>query len=331
MEEHTRRFAQMLEEKFGGLEQFNFDGERIQPAEVLDELRSYGLMQRHKMVILDHAETFLAGKKGGEDDDEVVGESGGAGTSAARRPLMERYAESPVDDATLVMRAETWRAGKLDKLIEKVGCIIECKAPDERTAASWCIRRCEKRHNATLEPEAAQLLVARLGPELQRLDTELGKLAVMVGSGKTITHELVAQAVELSREEKAWEIQSAIVTGNAAVMLRKLKELLEVSRHDVVPISWAICDLLRKIHAASQLLGRNVPRPGVMGQLKLWGSTVDPILNIAGRIQPRSLAQLLQAAIQTDANTKSGVGDPQRSLEALMVRIADTFSGAQRG
>ena len=67
-----------------------------------------------------------------------------------------------------------------------------------------------------------------------------------------------------------------------------------------------------------------------MGQLKLWGSTVDPMLNIAGRVQPSKLAQLLQAAIQADANSKSGVGDPQRSLEALMVRIADTFSGTPR-
>jgi DNA polymerase III delta subunit len=229
------------------------------------------------------------------------------------------------------MRAETWRAGKLDKLIDKAGgAIIECKAPDERTATAWCIKRCEKRHAARLEPDAAQLLVARIGPELQHLDTELGKLAVMAGTAGAITRELVAQAVGPSREEKAWEIQSAIVTGNAAVMLRKLRELLDISRQDVVPISWAICDLLRKIHAASQLLRRNVPRPGVMGQLKLWGNTVDPILNIAGRTPPQSLAQLLQIAIQTDANTKSGVGDPQRSLEALMVRIADTFSGSLR-
>ena len=328
IEEHTKRFAEMLENRFGGLEQFNFDGESAAPAAVLDELRSYGLMQRHKLVILDNAEVFLAGGKGEDEEDD---EEGGAGTSTSRRPLVERYAECPVDDATLLMRAATWRAGKLDKIIAKLGgAIIECKSPDARTAAGWCIKRVEKRYDAKLEPVAADLLVARLGPELQHLDTELLKLASMAGPGKTITRNLVAEAVGLSREEKAWEIQSAIVTGDPAIMLRKLRELLDISRQDVVPISWAIIDLLRKLHGASQLLKRGVPAAGVFKQMKLWGSSGEAIISIGRRIEPAALAQLLQQAITTDMHAKSGFGDPERSLEALMVLIADSLKSADR-
>src|SRR5688500_2904476 len=98
IEEHTKRFAEMLEKKFGGVEQFNFDGETVETATVLDELRSYGLMQKRKLVVLDNAEVFLAGGKGEEEEeDEADG-----GPAKSRRPLMERYAESPVDDATLL-------------------------------------------------------------------------------------------------------------------------------------------------------------------------------------------------------------------------------------
>ena len=326
IEEYTRSFAQLLEKKFGGLEQFTFDGESVQPASVLDELRSYGLMQRHKLVILDNAETFLAGRKGADDEEDE--ESASSGT---RRPLMERYAEAPVDDATLLMRAPTWRAGKLDKLILKAGgAIFECDTPNDRAAANWAIKRCEKQHGATLDADAAELLVARMGPELQHLDTELAKLAaIAAGAGQsTITRSLVGQSVGLSREEKAWEIQSAIVTGDASTMLRKLYQQLETSSQRdesaIVPIVWAIIDLLRKLHAGAQLFARGLPPGAVRGQLKLW-SDADQILAIASRTKPAILARLLEKAIKTDQANKSGLGDPVRNVEALMIQIADNL------
>lgn len=329
IEEHTRRLAEALDRHFGGVEQFSFDGQAATPAAVLDELRSYGLMQKHKLVILDNADDFLAGGGRGaaasaDEEDDGGSDDDGDAARSSRRPLMEKYAENPVPDATLLMRASTWRAGKLDKLIAKVGSINACEPLNDEKAAAWCVKRCEKRHGTTIDPDAARLLVARLGPELQHLDTELLKLASMSGPGKPVTRQLVADSVGLSREEKAWEIQSALVTGDAPTMLSKLRELLDVSRQDAVPLTWAVCDLLRKLHAASQLLARRVPPPGVMKQVKLWGETTEPILRMAGGTPPAVFAQLLRDAVEMDRGNKSGRGEPDRNLEAFLVRFADT-------
>src|SRR5262250_408977 len=84
IEEHSRRLAEMLEQQFGGLEQFRFDGESVQPATVLDELRSYGLMQKHKLVILENAEAFLAGDADGDDDAEAASSAPVASRSRGR-------------------------------------------------------------------------------------------------------------------------------------------------------------------------------------------------------------------------------------------------------
>ena len=173
IEEHTRELAAALEKQFGGVEQFTFDGITVEPATLLDELRSYGLMQRHKLVILDNAEQFLAGGgKQAEEDEPSIDDAGGneSGEGAARtsrRPIMERYAENPVADATLLMRATTWRPGKLDKLILKHGTILECKSPGPDKAADWCVGRAGKRYEATLDRDAAELLVRRLGTHLR--------------------------------------------------------------------------------------------------------------------------------------------------------------------
>ena len=37
----------------------------------------------------------------------------------ANRPLVERYAEHPTENATLVLRSDKWNKGKLDAMIEK--------------------------------------------------------------------------------------------------------------------------------------------------------------------------------------------------------------------
>ncbi len=348
IEEYTRQFTQILDEKFGGVEVFHFDGETVEPAVVLDEIRSYGLMQRHKLVILDNADSFLAG--GGknateEDDDEAAAD--GAGDDAeedkersSRRPLMERYAEKPVPDATLLMRARTWRPGKLDKLIAKTGAVFKCEPVTEASAATWCRNRCARKYQTTLDPAAATLLVQRVGTELLHLDMELMKLAAMAGGlggsgggggGRVggITRELVEESIGLSREEKVWEIQGAIATGDATSMLRKLRELIDVSHHDEVPLMWGVVDLMRKLHAASQLLRRNVPAQAVIGRAKLWSSThgtTDAMLEAARRHPPMVFAQLLQLAIEADQRGKTGVGDQQRGLEGLLVTIADTLT-----
>jgi len=329
VQEQTKRIADALREKFGEIETFTFDGETVTPAVLLDELRSYGLMQRHKLVILDNAELFLAGggkralenEEASESDDDEESDT----KDVSRRPLMERYAENPVDDATLLLRANFWRAGKIDKAIAKVGAIVPCELANDASAAGWCVKRCAKRYDATMEPAAAALLVQRHGPSLQLLDTEMAKLSLMAGPGGVVTKKLVADSVEPSREEKAWEIQAAALTGRASTMLAKLHELVQVSRHDVIPLNWSVIDLLRKLHAAAHLIKRGVPTPGIASQLKLWPSA-EPVVALAKRAEPRVFAQLLRDAVNVDRASKSGGGDPVRNLEAFLVKMADRLN-----
>src|SRR5690606_8797359 len=68
--------------KHNDVEPLVFDGQSSPLADVLDELRSYGLMQQHKIVIVDDADVFVS----------------------AHREALERYAQNPVDNGVLVFR-----------------------------------------------------------------------------------------------------------------------------------------------------------------------------------------------------------------------------------
>lgn len=330
--ERSRELARLLETAFGGCEQFNFDGATVELATVLDELRSYGLMQRHKLVILDNADKFLV-----EPQDEQQQRRRG------HRQALEKYAASPVQEATLLLRASSWKVGNLDKAISKIGgAIIKCEPPSEEKAAAWCIARCSKRHGCALEPEAAALLVQRLGPHLGALDTELAKMAALVagppsppespaGPGREaasgeapapiITREVVAAMTQPSREEEAWSVQQSFLEGSAAA-LTKIRDLIEISRVDEVPLMWSAVDLMRKLHTAGVLLRRGENRFAVMKQARLWGAAGETVLAAAGQLEPRQAAHLLRLAIEADAAAKSG-RDPRRCLEGLSVLVAD--------
>ena len=65
---HTRAIATALTETHGEIARFEFDGTTVEPAVLLDELRSYGLLHPHKLVILDHADKFLAIKDDKKDE-----------------------------------------------------------------------------------------------------------------------------------------------------------------------------------------------------------------------------------------------------------------------
>ncbi len=308
--EYTNQLKDILEKAHGEVAVFRFDGATAQLADVLDECRTFGLMAQYKLVIVDQADQIV------KDDN---------------RPLMERYAQSPCDSATLVLRCEKWHAGKLDDMILQHGAIKLCEAQSPAMAAAWAVKRCEKRHNATIEKAAAEALVSRTGSELARLDMELAKLAAAVttapGKPAHITMQTVADMVGLTREEEAWVIQDTLLSGNAAASIGHVRMILDNSRKDAnVPLSWACLDLARKLHAAAQGTKQGMNPWALGGKLKLWPeSRKEGILNAAKRTDPAKLAGLLRDAVTMDYKQKSGGGDPDRLMELLALRFSQVL------
>jgi DNA polymerase III subunit delta len=289
-----------LAQAYGEVESIRFPGASATLADVLDECRSFGLMQQHKLVTVDEADKFV---------------------SAQTRPALERYAANPVDSATLLLRSDGWRPGKLDKAIAKVGVVIKCAPLEYAQAAAWAERRSVKRHDCAIEPTAVKTLLERVGVDLGRLDAELAKLAAMA-MGQPITPELVSQAVGLSREEEVWAIQSRLIGHDPSIAIRAVREALGASKQPTVLVSFAMIDLARKLHASARLMRAGTPDMQVARRVKVWGDAQRAILSAAHRADPDTLADLLDESVQADAKSKSGRTDPKLALERLAIRFA---------
>lgn len=296
----TAQIRGALAEAHGEVDVVSFDGQSAAVADVLDECRSFGLMQQHKLVLVDSA-------------DQLVKE--------AARPLMERYAEKPVEEATLLLRAERWNPGNLDKRIAEVGAICKCDGVSAAEAVAWIGANCTARHRAAIDRAAAQLLVDRLGADLGRIDSELGKLAV--SAGEKITAALVAEMVGLSRQEDPWSIQSVLVSGDPAAIVRQLRLVLENAPRDAhIPVIYAYTDLARKLHGMAVAAQQRMNPHAAAGKLRLWGPARDTLINLAPRLRTGRTRALLQACVDADQGLKSGLGEPGRVLERLGLRFA---------
>ena len=321
VEEYTRRLCSELEEAHGAIEQFAFDGASCSLAMVLDELRSYGLMQSHKLVIIDNAGEFMRG--------------------SGHRPAMERYAADPMSEATLLMRSREWRPGNFDKAVKASGTVIKCETPGDSDALRWCLLRAEKQYEVRIMEPAARLLIERIGPMLSRLDTELGKLASSIDStdeqGAVITREAVVELVGLGREEQAWLIQEPILRGDRSETVKTVQSLYDVSRAPSVLMMWACIDLARKLNEAAILLEQGQPAASLARPLQLWGPAARSVPAAAGRLGSKSTAVLFRRLLDLDRRAKTGrmpaLSDApasreatRRTLECVAVEMADRLS-----
>ncbi len=306
----TQALREALEKAQGQVDVVTFDGEKAQAAEVLDECRSFGLIAAHKLVIVDAA-------------DQLVKEDS--------RPLFERYAQSIIDaggeaPATLVLRGKAWRPGNLDKLIAQVGAVVKCEPLAEDTAIAWAIARCKKQHAGVIEKDAAHLLVMRVGTDLGRLESELGKLAAAAGADERgaavpIGRELVSEFVGVSREEEVWGIQSQVLGATPSQALGALRGAIEVSRHPSALVFFALADLARKLHAAGHALRQGMNAWQLKGPLKLWGGSGDAITAAAGKLSPGEARGLLDHTLDCLVRSRTGLGDDVRLLERAVLRF----------
>ncbi|MFG0251216.1 MAG: DNA polymerase III subunit delta [Phycisphaeraceae bacterium JB051] len=311
--QYMQQLRSIMEEAHGEVQTIQFNASDCSLAEVFDELRSYGLMQQYKMVIVDEADEF----------------------AKEHRDALTRYADAPVDHGTLVLRSTKWNKGNLDKAIDKVGCLIKCDAPTPAVAATWLVAQ-SKVHKCKLDKATAQILVSRIGCDLMRLDAELAKLSLLVEPGAKIDEKLIDQVVGRSSDEQAWVVQEAILqalsSGNAlgktagGKAIEKIHELVDLSNQHEVLVLYFVADLMRKLNVALQMRKAGAADAEISRQMKLWGPRQTLFMSLLRRLPEYRAGALLDQVVKADAGSKSGLGNAMRNLECFCTILSDSLN-----
>lgn len=327
MLEATDALRAALSAAHGEVQTVVFDGGQAAMADVLDELRSVGLMVSTKLVVVDNAEALLrTSDEPGESAVPAGFRRGGGSGGKSSRELLEGYCRGPEATSWLVLRvgAGKWVPGKLPEAIKACGGVVtKCDEPDEQAARSWAVSCAREKHGVPIDLKAAELLVEQVGVEYGRLDCELAKLAVaaLVEGKSSIDTTLVGEFSGQTREDEVWAVQSCVLRGDAASALGGLQELMVLSRHSPASLSWAMVDLARKLDGfARGAAGKENPF-ATGGRLKVFGAGRGIIERLGPRLSTLTTGALLASAVRCDAMNKSGRGDPVHNVEVLALRF----------
>jgi DNA polymerase-3 subunit delta len=220
---------------------------------------------------------------------------GADGFITSHRAGLEAYVEHPSATGTLVLVPKTWPSNT---------------------------RLAKEHEDATLEPDAARLLVELVGAEVGLLASEVGKLATYVGTSGRIRRQDVSQMVGAGRVETIWRVLDAATTGKAAGALDDLDRLLTSGEHPVGLLA-AMSASLRKLHHAGALRAARREIGEACREAGVPPFAVEQTRKQHAHLGPRRVDGLPAQLLRADLDLKGGSTlEPRVVLERFLVMLA---------
>jgi DNA polymerase III delta subunit len=231
------------------------------PAMSLTEARRY--------LLADHAERW-------SDSDQ--------------RAVVEALSALP-DDLTVVLIVHGKPAAKLAAAVRDAGGeVLAYDAPRQRELPRRLVAEAGER-GFRLEPDAARMLVQRMGANPLRLANELDRLALWAGDGGKVDAADLEAMVSDTSEAAVWSLSDALLEGDAEAALAIAERLL-AQGESVTGLVYALASRLRKAHLAMERLEAGTPAKKIESELGMHPYAAKQLL---GRLQDCSSEQLQNA------------------------------------
>ncbi|MDX6653471.1 MAG: polymerase subunit delta [Solirubrobacterales bacterium] len=171
-------------------------------------------------------------------------------------------------DLTLVLIARAKAPAKLLKAVKAAkGEAHAFEAPKARDMPRVLVGDAQ-RLGFKLEPDAARLLVERMGAEPLRLRNELERLALWAGEGGQVTVADLEEMIADTSEAAVWTLSDAVIEGDARTALRVGEQLIEQGEN-VSGLIYGLASRLRSACAAAAMLEEGMAPREVEGSLKM--------------------------------------------------------------
>jgi len=209
-----------------------FDGTEHEMLDIISAAQSSGLFSTSQLLIFRNAQK-----------DKCLG-----GRSDAAQKLLQSYFENPNMDSYLVFLAPGMKktVGAV-KTMERLGWVVQCADMPDWKLAGWVKQQAQNR-GLTMNEEACQWLVQKVGTDIAYLQRALEQLADYVYPDKTICAEHVKElavpgveseifpfldAVAQRQTDKALKLMATlsegIDTGTTMMLYGRMRELLMVA------------------------------------------------------------------------------------------------------
>ncbi|MBI3269764.1 MAG: DNA polymerase III subunit delta [Planctomycetes bacterium] len=301
-------------------------GDEVDFQAVLAELSAGSLLAPgHRLVRLDRARNW-ASKNAGPLLDYLkapargvtfvlVFDPGGAAAAAA---------SAADDDADGEEKEKASRKGlpAIEKLVGELGAVLACDRPREYQVPAWIQEQVAAR-GKRIGPDAVQMLVNRVGPNLALLDRQLEVLTTYVGERKTVETRDVQTLVGQDRGYDAFRLVQEVSAGRAAQALERLRSHLRDARDrgEFASLVGLLAWHYRRIYRARALLdaGRGPEIPGLLG-IRI-PKFVDEVVREAKQAPLTTWRRKLEILHEVDALEKTSAHPEDLLADLLVLRM----------
>jgi DNA polymerase-3 subunit delta len=285
----------------GALESFGpVDGRGAPDADrLIAALPALSLIGSRRYLVADHVERW---------------------TSAQAERVADAIAQ-PQPQTTVVLVSRERPPRKLVEAVKRGGGeVLSYEAPRARELPRWLSREAAAR-GFTLEPEAARMLIERLGDRTARLASELDRLAVWADPGAEVTAADLERMVADTSEAAIWSLADAVVerrTGDALAAAERLSAQGESVSYLVYGVG---ARLRRALRAVSELdAGR--PAREVESSLGMNPYAARMLVRSVRDASPPDLRAATCAVADLEWWSRGGTDYPDDVALALAVRRA---------
>ncbi len=286
-----------------------FSAERGDIAAALDQAQTLPMLSPQQVVFLENIEAIeeFADKK---REDAVE--------------LLESYLADPAPFTVLVLEAaQLDQRMKLSKLLVEKSLVVTVGLgddPNQRNAAAVALARSlAKEQGVEFEKGAAEDLAECVSADLQRLKTEIEKLATFAGERKTILLEDVASMVISERTTTVWEMADMIASRQGKRALDFLDRLLR-SGEEPIFLLGGLLFMYRKLIEAGEVKGV-VNGWQAARALQMAPEKAELALRNARKISKPRLLAGMRAFQLADNRLKGGSEDPRAVMEFLIAEL----------
>lgn len=285
---------------------FDAEAASVLPQEVFDELRTAPFLTDKRVVRIKGADDFIS----------------------RNRPLLEKYFDNPCPTGRLILTVNSWDSRtKLAKKLPKVGKLINIAPPSRKELPCRLMEYAKDAYDKKLNHSAAILLIELVGDELTRLYSEIDKLALYAGDQKIITPKHIESLTGHNRLFNAFAVIDAIIAGNAAVAIERLRGMFESDKSTEYTVVGAFAYHIRRMFNARILLDKGLRPDIIEKRLRIWGNT-NAFFARLRKISLKQIGQYLQQLGETDYKIKTGQTQTKVAMEQLVLSLA---AGAAAG
>ena len=236
---------------------------------------------------------------------------------------LEEYMKHPQPSTVLII---CHKNGVLDgrkgvtKLIEKNGVLFESKKLRDYQLPGW-IRDYVTRKKVAIEPRAAEMLAEFVGADLHRLAGEMDKLLISLpADAKTITPDLVASQIGVSKEFNVFELTDALARKDI-LRVNQIANYFEKNPKQnpiqmTLPVLFRFFSNLMLAYYAPEKTKAGIASWLGVSEWQVEKSVIPSMQNYTGR----KVMDIIGAIRRTDARSK-GVDNPATSDGQLMKEL----------